>query len=87
MLSSKATPLMAAGLSAIIGTSILVAAASNVALMASLFGVAGGGLGGYKMHKRMRGLKELSFIRIIRDDTLPIIPSLHVSTKFLFFFR
>nr|CAG8606914.1 4079_t:CDS:2 [Entrophospora candida] len=74
-----ATPFVAAGISAITGAGIIAAAASNVAIMASLFGIAGGGLGGYKMHKRMQGLKALSFIRIIKDDTIPIIPSLHVN--------
>ncbi|CAH1765578.1 7709_t:CDS:2 [Entrophospora sp. SA101] len=74
-----ATPFVAAGISAITGAGIIAAVASNVAIMASLFGIAGGGLGGYKMHKRMQGLKALSFIRIIKDDTIPIIPSLHVN--------
>lgn len=33
---------------------------------------------GYKMHKRTQGLKEFSFTRIIKDDSIPLIPSLHV---------
>ncbi|GES85835.1 DUF726-domain-containing protein [Rhizophagus clarus] len=74
-----AAPLVAAGISAITGASIIVTAASSAALMGSLFGIAGGGLTGYKMHKKAQGLKEFSFTRIVLDDSLPIIPSLHVN--------
>ncbi|CAG8466754.1 5636_t:CDS:2 [Funneliformis caledonium] len=74
-----AAPLVAAGISAITGASIIVTAASSVVLMTSLFGIAGGGLAGYKMHKRTRGLKEFAFTRITQDDSLPLIPSLHVN--------
>ncbi|CAI2164635.1 4865_t:CDS:2 [Funneliformis geosporum] len=70
-----AAPLVAAGISAITGASIIVTAASSVVLMTSLFGIAGG----YKMHKRTRGLKEFAFTRITQDDSIPLIPSLHVN--------
>ncbi|CAG8454167.1 3167_t:CDS:2 [Scutellospora calospora] len=74
-----AAPLVAAGIGAITGAGIVATAASSVALMTSLFGIAGGGLAGYKMHKRMQGLKEFSFIRIVHDNSIPLIPSLHVN--------
>ncbi|CAG8634790.1 5271_t:CDS:2 [Acaulospora morrowiae] len=74
-----AAPLVAAGIGAITGAGIIATTASSVVLMASLFGIAGGGLGGYKMHKRTRGLKEFSFTRIISDEAIPLIPSLYVN--------
>ncbi|CAG8612389.1 11408_t:CDS:2 [Cetraspora pellucida] len=73
-----AAPLVAAGIGAITGAGIIATAASSVTLMTSLFGIAGGGLAGYKMHKRLQGLKEFSFTRIVHDDSIPLIPSLHV---------
>ena len=42
----EAAPFVAAGISAITGASVIVTAASSVALMTSLFGIAGGGLAG-----------------------------------------
>ncbi|KAF0355134.1 DUF726-domain-containing protein [Gigaspora margarita] len=74
-----AAPFVAAGIGAITGAGIIATAATSVTLMTSLFGIAGGGLAGYKMHKRTQGLKEFSFTRIIQDDSLPLIPSLHVN--------
>ncbi|PKC10802.1 DUF726-domain-containing protein [Rhizophagus irregularis] len=74
-----AAPFVAAGISAITGAGIIVTAASSAALMGSLFGIAGGGLAGYKMHKITQGLKEFSFTRVLQDDSLPLIPSLHVN--------
>ncbi|RIB13323.1 hypothetical protein C2G38_1744475 [Gigaspora rosea] len=74
-----AAPFVAAGIGAITGAGIIATAATSVTLMTSLFGIAGGGLAGYKMHKRAQGLKEFSFTRIVQDDSLPLIPSLHVN--------
>ncbi|CAG8564122.1 6280_t:CDS:2 [Dentiscutata heterogama] len=74
-----AAPFVAAGIGAITGAGIVATAASSVTLMASLFGIAGGGLAGYKMHKRTQGLKEFSFNRIVHDNSRPHIPSLHVN--------
>ncbi|CAG8787056.1 42459_t:CDS:2 [Gigaspora margarita] len=70
-----AAPFVAAGIGAITGAGIIATAATSVTLMTSLFGIAGG----YKMHKRTQGLKEFSFTRIVQDDSLPLIPSLHVN--------
>ncbi|CAG8616606.1 7673_t:CDS:2 [Cetraspora pellucida] len=74
-----AAPFVAAGIGAITGAGIIATAASSVTLMTSLFGIAGGGLAGYKMHKRLQGLKEFSFTRIVHDNSIPLIPSLHVN--------
>ncbi|RIA97307.1 hypothetical protein C1645_752563 [Glomus cerebriforme] len=74
-----AAPFVAGGIGAITGASIIVTAASNVVLMGSLFGIAGGGLTGYNMHKRTQGLKEFAFTRVIQDDSSPLIPSLYVN--------
>ncbi|CAG8582050.1 8354_t:CDS:2 [Paraglomus occultum] len=76
-----AAPLVAAGIGAV--TSVagvsFVATASTVALITSLFGIAGGGLGGYKMHKRMGSLKVFEFTQMTPDPCLPQIPSLTVT--------
>ncbi|RHZ56080.1 hypothetical protein Glove_406g60 [Diversispora epigaea] len=74
-----AAPFVAAGIGAITGVGVVTAAASSVVLVTSLFGIAGGGLAGYKMHKRTQGLKEFGFTRIVQDDSIPLIPSLHVN--------
>lgn len=40
------------------------------------------------MHKITQGLKEFSFTRVLQDDSLPLIPSLHVSIfrKYIFIY-
>jgi hypothetical protein len=52
--SKKAAPLVAAGIGAITGASIVVTAASSVVLMTSLFGIAGGGLAGNTLYYIMK---------------------------------
>lgn len=52
------------------------ATAGGVALVTSLFGLTGGGLAGWKMHKRMKGVEEFEFKQILNDPDLPPVPAL-----------
>ncbi|KAF8941464.1 hypothetical protein BGZ58_008739 [Dissophora ornata] len=75
-----AAPLVAVGAGVLLGSGAAVlGTTAGIAVMASLFGLAGGGLAGYKMHRRTKDLKVLSFIPIVKDPTLPQIPSLHLA--------
>ncbi|KAF9023770.1 hypothetical protein BGZ52_012120 [Haplosporangium bisporale] len=75
-----AAPLVAAGATVLIGSGAAVlGTTAGLAVMTSLFGLAGGGLAGYKMHRRNKDLKVLSFVPIVKDPTLPMIPSLHLA--------
>ncbi|KAF9996987.1 hypothetical protein BGZ80_007105 [Entomortierella chlamydospora] len=75
-----AAPLVAVGAGVLLGSGAAVlGTTAGIAVMASLFGLAGGGLAGYKMHHRTKDLKELSFSQIVEDPTLPQIPSLQLS--------
>ncbi|KAF9428693.1 hypothetical protein BGZ94_001438 [Podila epigama] len=66
-----AAPLVAAGATVLIGSGAAVlGTTAGLAVMTSLFGLAGGGLA---------DLKALSFTPIIKDPTLPMIPSLHLA--------
>lgn len=71
-----AAPLLAPLLVGVTGAGFF-ATAGGVALITSLFGLTGGGLAGWKMHRRMKGIDELEFQQILRDPDLPPIPSLH----------
>ncbi|KAF9926320.1 hypothetical protein FBU30_004087 [Linnemannia zychae] len=74
-----AAPLVAVGAGVFLGSGAAVlGTTAGIAVMASLFGLAGGGLAGYKMHRRTKDLRVLSFTPIIKDPTLPQIPSLHL---------
>ncbi|KAI8375199.1 hypothetical protein BD560DRAFT_488819 [Blakeslea trispora] len=53
------------------------ATAGGVTLVTSLFGLTGGGLTGWKMHKRVKGLEQFEFKQILNDPDLPPIPALH----------
>ncbi|KAG0214650.1 hypothetical protein BGX28_001688 [Mortierella sp. GBA30] len=75
-----AAPLVAVGAGVLLGSGAAVlGTTAGIAVMASLFGLAGGGLAGYKMHRRTKDLKALSFTPIVKDPTLPQIPSLHLA--------
>ncbi|KAG0361241.1 hypothetical protein BC939DRAFT_463075 [Gamsiella multidivaricata] len=75
-----AAPLVAVGAGVLLGSGAAVlGTTAGIAVMASLFGLAGGGLAGYKMHRRTKDLKTLSFVPIVKDPTLPQIPSLHLA--------
>ncbi|RZF39059.1 hypothetical protein LSTR_LSTR006596 [Laodelphax striatellus] len=59
-----AAPLIGAGLGSMVGGSALLAAlgsTAGTAIVASLFGAAGAGLTGYKMHKRVGEIEEFAF--------------------------
>ncbi|KAG1461792.1 hypothetical protein G6F46_004664 [Rhizopus delemar] len=71
-----AAPLLAPFLVGITGASFF-ATAGGVALVTSLFGLTGGGLAGWKMHRRMKGISVFEFQQILNDPDLPPIPSLH----------
>ncbi|KAL1935010.1 hypothetical protein VTP01DRAFT_4150 [Rhizomucor pusillus] len=70
-----AAPLLAPLLVGITGATFF-ATAGGVALVTSLFGLTGGGLAGWKMHRRMQGLQEFQFQQILSDADLPPIPTL-----------
>ncbi|KAI8049136.1 uncharacterized protein B0P05DRAFT_575912 [Gilbertella persicaria] len=53
------------------------ATAGGVALVTSLFGLTGGGLAGWKMHKRIKGVEQFEFKQILHDPDLPPVPALH----------
>ncbi|KAM3579510.1 hypothetical protein VKS41_007967 [Umbelopsis sp. WA50703] len=50
--------------------------AGGIALMTSLFGLTGGGLTGWKMHRRTRGIDDFHFEQLLNPD-VPHIPSIH----------
>ncbi|KAI9282443.1 hypothetical protein BC943DRAFT_328796 [Umbelopsis sp. AD052] len=50
--------------------------AGGIALMTGLFGLTGGGLTGWKLHRRTRGIDDFNFEQIL-DPSIPHIPSLN----------
>ncbi|CAO3670854.1 unnamed protein product [Umbelopsis ramanniana] len=50
--------------------------AGGIALMTGLFGLTGGGLTGWKLHRRTRGIDDFHFEQVL-DPSIPHIPSLH----------
>ncbi|KAG2197086.1 hypothetical protein INT46_003154 [Mucor plumbeus] len=70
-----AAPLLAPLLVGVTGATFF-ATAGGVALVTSLFGLTGGGLAGWKMHKRMKGVEEFEFKQILNDPDLPPVPAL-----------
>ncbi|KAJ8662910.1 hypothetical protein O0I10_001086 [Lichtheimia ornata] len=70
-----AAPLLAPLLVGLTGATFF-ATAGGIALVTSLFGLTGGGLAGWKMHRRMQGLEEFAFEQILNDADLPPIPTL-----------
>ncbi|KAI7898976.1 uncharacterized protein BX663DRAFT_545973 [Cokeromyces recurvatus] len=73
-----AAPLLAPLLAGVTGAAFF-ATAGGVALMTSLLGLTGGGLAGWKMHRRMKGIEQLGFKQILQDPDLPPVPALHCS--------
>ncbi|RKP09283.1 hypothetical protein THASP1DRAFT_14483 [Thamnocephalis sphaerospora] len=75
-----AAPLLAAGIGMLgVTWAGALATVGGIALVTSLFGVAGGGLTGYRMARRTGGLSEFAFLPIGVDPKLPVIPSLHAT--------
>jgi hypothetical protein len=60
-------------------TAELLASSVGVLLVTSLFGIAGGGLAGSKIAKRLCGLSDFSFHPFPRAPSLPVVPSLHAT--------
>ncbi|KAI8973855.1 hypothetical protein BDB01DRAFT_807807 [Pilobolus umbonatus] len=71
-----AAPLLAPLLVGITGAGFF-ASAGGIALMTSVFGLTGGGLTGWKMHRRMKGIDEFEFKQILQHPDLPPVPSLN----------
>ncbi|GAA5796783.1 hypothetical protein HPULCUR_002158 [Helicostylum pulchrum] len=71
-----AAPLLAPLLVGVTGATFF-ATAGGVALVTSLFGLTGGGLAGWKMHRRMKGIEQFEFKQILNDPDLPPVPALH----------
>ncbi|KAJ1925438.1 hypothetical protein IWQ60_004558 [Tieghemiomyces parasiticus] len=72
-----AAPLVVAGLGALSITGLaFFSTAGGVALISSLFGLAGGGLTGYRMNRRVRSLHEFKFEDLVANDERLPVPSL-----------
>eukprot|EP01135_Chromosphaera_perkinsii_P003158 Nk52_evm47s236 gene=Nk52_evmTU47s236 len=67
-----AAPFVAAGAGAVVGAGAgaALASAGGIALMTTLFGVAGAGIGGYKMKKRVGELKEFEIQTVSENSRL-----------------
>ncbi|CAG5128179.1 unnamed protein product, partial [Candidula unifasciata] len=79
-----AAPLVAAGAGAIIGgtSAAVLGSTAGVAIIGSLFGVAGAGLTGYKMKKRMGAIEEFSFEPLVGGSSLkaaPLVKQLNIT--------
>ncbi|KAG0186944.1 hypothetical protein DFQ28_007085 [Apophysomyces sp. BC1034] len=70
-----AAPLLAPLIVGVTGATFF-ATAGGVALITSLFGLTGGGLAGWKMHRRTKGIEEFGFQQILDDADVPPIPTL-----------
>ncbi|SCZ95082.1 BZ3500_MvSof-1268-A1-R1_Chr11-3g03590 [Microbotryum saponariae] len=73
-----AAPAVAPLLAGTLGISIF-AGSGGIILIGTLLGLGGGGLAGYRTHRRMEGLKEVTFEPIVEAD-VPTIPSLTASS-------
>ncbi|KAI8876389.1 DUF726-domain-containing protein [Backusella circina FSU 941] len=71
-----AAPLLAPLIAGATGLTFF-ATAGGVALVTSLFGLTGGGLTGWKMHRRVKNIEDFEFKQILTDPDLPPIPALH----------
>ncbi|ORX98333.1 DUF726-domain-containing protein [Basidiobolus meristosporus CBS 931.73] len=75
-----AAPLVVAGVGALgLGGTAFLASTTGVAVISSLFGIAGGGLTGLKVTRRMRSLREFYFKPIHVTEQAPSTPSLNVT--------
>ncbi|KAF7731554.1 hypothetical protein EC973_009318 [Apophysomyces ossiformis] len=70
-----AAPLLAPLIVGVTGATFF-ATAGGVALITSLFGLTGGGLAGWKMHRRTKGIEEFGFKQILAATDVPPIPTL-----------
>ena len=70
-----AAPIFAAGAGAVVGASsgAFLASAGGIALVTTLFGAAGAGIGGYKMQKRVGDLEEFEFKAITQQQRMHAI--------------
>ena len=63
-------PLIAAGATAITSGAVVLGTPAGVAIIGSLFGVAGAGLTGFKMNKRVGNIEEFKFEPVTDDRAL-----------------
>jgi len=63
-------PLIAAGATAITSGAAILGTPAGIAVIGSLFGVAGAGLTGFKMNKRVGNIEEFDFEQITTDRAL-----------------
>ncbi|KAI8982208.1 hypothetical protein BDF20DRAFT_987148 [Mycotypha africana] len=73
-----AAPLLAPILVGVTGATFF-ATAGGVVLVTGLFGLTGGGLAGWKMHRRMKGIEDFRFQQILNDPDLPPVPALNAT--------
>jgi hypothetical protein len=85
-LAGLAAPALAPVLAGTFGIAAFSGAGGAV-LIGTLLGLGGGGLAGYRTHRRMKGLESVSFEPIQEDDAheLPQIPSLTATSAFFSF--
>ncbi|MBW0488873.1 hypothetical protein O181_028588 [Austropuccinia psidii MF-1] len=80
-----AAPLIGPALVGLSGGALgFLATSGGTVLIGTLFGIAGGGLTGYRAQRRLQGIQEFSFERLPfnghePDSQLPHIPSLHAT--------
>ncbi|KPM02347.1 DUF726 domain-containing protein, partial [Sarcoptes scabiei] len=65
-------PLIAAGAAALTSGAAILGTHAGIAIIGSLFGVAGAGLAGYKMNKRVGNIEEFSFEKLSDNRHLTI---------------
>ena len=53
-------------------TAAVLGSTAGLAIIGSLFGAAGAGLGGYKMNKRIGALEEFTFQEISQEEDLQV---------------
>ena len=70
-----AAPLIAAGAGVLVGTGAAagIATTAGAAVLGSAFGVAGAGLAGYKMKKRVGAIEELAIETISDENSLHVV--------------
>lgn len=75
-----AAPAVVPALAGLTGVTFL-ASSSGIVLMATLLGLGGGGLAGYRVHRRLRGIESFEFKQLQTPDQEAgiTIPSLHTT--------
>ncbi|KAJ9074911.1 Transmembrane and coiled-coil domain-containing protein 4 [Entomophthora muscae] len=74
-----AAPLILPYMGSVLGASTLLAGASGVAVVTSIFGATGAGLAGYRFSRRTGSLKDFSFLPIDPPKSCPDSKPLHAT--------